>query len=257
MGINCAPLIADIFLYSYESEFIQFLVSAWKKQSAAQFNFTYRYINDVLSINNSDFHNYLGQMYPAEPQIKDTTENNTSASYFELLLSIGRDGQLRTSLYDKRYGFNFNITNFPFLSGNIPSSPACGVFISQLIQYFRACSSYEYFILRAARLSCKLLGQGYVRERLESFLMICISHQTLWTLPPKCYMTFWDLIIYSDTLHWSDISPNREFITELDLITDFDVITFSREVSIGHLQLLRLLHLRIKLCLNSLPLNFK
>ena len=91
-------------------------------------------------------------------------------SYLDLLLSIGRDGQLRTSLYDKRDDFNFHITNFPFLSSNIPSSPAYGVFISQLIRYARACSSYECFILRAMRLSNKLLGQGYVKERLKSSL---------------------------------------------------------------------------------------
>ena len=66
--------------------------------------------------------------------------------------------------------FNFHITNFPFLSSNIPSSPAYGVFISQLIRYARACSSYECFILRAMRLSNKLLGQGYVKERLKSSL---------------------------------------------------------------------------------------
>ena len=46
--------------------------------------------------------NNLGQIYPAELEIKDTTENNTSASHLDLLLSVGRDGQLRTSLYDKR-----------------------------------------------------------------------------------------------------------------------------------------------------------
>ena len=50
MGTNCAPLIADIFLYSYEAEFIQSLLSAGKKRLASQFNFTYRYIDDVLSI---------------------------------------------------------------------------------------------------------------------------------------------------------------------------------------------------------------
>ena len=229
MGTNCAPLLADIFLYSYEAEFIQSLLSAGKKRLASQFNFTYRYIDDVLSINNPDFENYLGQMYPPELEIKDTTESNTSASYLDLLLSIGRDGQLRTSLYDKRDDFNFHITNFPFLSSNIPSSPAYGVFISQLIRYARACSSYEQkqkyrgmfetqksrnktssgdiglnirtiaspkvgqdqvsggvsvpcrhatpvayahecFILRAMRLSNKLLGQGYVKERLKSSL---------------------------------------------------------------------------------------
>ena len=107
-------------------------------------------------------------MYPTELEIKDTTESNTSASSLDLLLSIGRDGQLHTSLYDKRDYFNFHITNFPFLSSNIPSSPACGVFISQLIRYARASSSNECFILRTVRLSNKLLGQRYVKQRLRS-----------------------------------------------------------------------------------------
>ena len=31
MGTNCAPLLANIFLYSYEAEFIQFLLSTGRK----------------------------------------------------------------------------------------------------------------------------------------------------------------------------------------------------------------------------------
>ena len=130
IGTNCAPLLADIFLFSYEAEFIQSVLSARKKQLASQFNFIHRYIDDVLSINYPDFLNYLGQMYPAELEIKDKTESNTSASYLDLHLSIERDGQLRTSLYDKRDYFNFHTTNFPFRSSNIPSSHAYGVFSS-------------------------------------------------------------------------------------------------------------------------------
>ena len=103
-------------------------------------------------------------------RFSDTPESNTSASYLDLLLSIESDGQLRTSLYDKRDDFNFHITNFPFLSSNIPSSPAYGVFISQLIRYARVWPSYECFILRAAQLSSKLVGHGYVMERLKSSL---------------------------------------------------------------------------------------
>ena len=61
-------------------------------------------------MNNPDFGNYLGQMYPAELEIKYTTESNTSASYLDLLLSIESDGLLRTSLYEKHNGFNFHIT---------------------------------------------------------------------------------------------------------------------------------------------------
>ena len=59
MGTNCAPLLADLFLYSYESEFIQNLQKNGSKKQCASFNLTYRYIDDVLSINNSKFSEYL------------------------------------------------------------------------------------------------------------------------------------------------------------------------------------------------------
>ena len=110
MGTNCAPLLADISLYSYEPGLIQSLISTGKKQLASRFNLTYRYIDDVLSINNPAFENSLGKMNPAELEIKDTTESTTSASYLDLLLSIGSDGQLHTSIYEKRDYFNFHIT---------------------------------------------------------------------------------------------------------------------------------------------------
>ena len=70
-------------MYSYEAEFIQYLLAAGKKQLALQFTYTYRYIDDVLSTNNPDFENYLDQMYPAEFEMTETTESNTSASYLD------------------------------------------------------------------------------------------------------------------------------------------------------------------------------
>ena len=48
MGTNCAPLLAEIFLYSYVAEFIQTLVKSGKRHLAKSFNFTYRYIDDVF-----------------------------------------------------------------------------------------------------------------------------------------------------------------------------------------------------------------
>ena len=69
MGTNCVPLLADICLYSYEADFIQSLPSTGEKHSAYRFNLTDRYIDDVLSINNPEFDNYLGQMYPAVLEI--------------------------------------------------------------------------------------------------------------------------------------------------------------------------------------------
>ena len=78
MGTSCAPFLADIFLYSFKTEFIQYLLST-DKNLASRFNFTYRYIDDVFSKNNPEFENYLGQVYPVELEIKET-KKKTSAS---------------------------------------------------------------------------------------------------------------------------------------------------------------------------------
>ena len=100
-----------------------------------RFYFTCRYIEDVLSINNPSFKNYLDKMHPVEPDTKDTTACNTFASYLDLLPSIGRNVQFYTSIYEKknRHDFYYHITNVWFLSSYISSSPAYGVFISKLI----------------------------------------------------------------------------------------------------------------------------
>ena len=47
MGTNCVPLLADLFLYTYEAEIVQSLLKPGKKHLAQQFDFTYRYIDDV------------------------------------------------------------------------------------------------------------------------------------------------------------------------------------------------------------------
>ena len=64
--------------------------------------------------------------------------------------------------------------------------------------------------------------------------MDLIKHYKIKSHFPKCYITFCDMTIYSDTLNWSDITPICELITELDLITDFDLIIEFREVSLEH-----------------------
>ena len=52
MGNNSTPLLADLFHYSNESEFLQILFKIKKINDTGSFNFTNRFIDDVLSINN-------------------------------------------------------------------------------------------------------------------------------------------------------------------------------------------------------------
>ena len=52
MGANWDPFFADLILYGYEAEFIQELLEAGKKHLAQRVNFNYRYIYDVLYLDN-------------------------------------------------------------------------------------------------------------------------------------------------------------------------------------------------------------
>ena len=104
-----------------------------RKKLARSFYFTFHYIDDVLSLNNSRFGDFVDRIYTIELEIKDTTDTAMSVSYLRLHLEIDNEGRLRTKLYDKRDDFNLPIVNFPFTCSNIPATPAYGVYTSQLI----------------------------------------------------------------------------------------------------------------------------
>ena len=95
---------------------------------------------------------------------------DSSVGVWVFVTGLSQISSFFSSNYDKRDDFNFHITNFPFLSSNIPSSPAYGVFISQLIRYAGLAPRMNVLlsIMRARRLSSKLLKQGYLVERLKS-----------------------------------------------------------------------------------------
>jgi hypothetical protein len=180
MGTNCASLLADLFLYSYEAEFVQKLLRDNNKKLAVSFNHTFRYIDDVLSINKHNFHNYAHLIYPNELEIKDITESDKSASYLDILLDVGSGGGLATSLYDKRDDFGFAVVNFPCLCGNIQLSPACGVYISQLVRCAGACFGCEGFSERGGLLTEGLMLHCCGGSRLRSsFCGLCGRYNDL------------------------------------------------------------------------------
>ena len=92
MDTNSAPLLDDLFLYSYEADFIQELLKKNEKKLARSFNFTFRFIYDVLSLNNSRFGDFVDRIYPIQLEIKDTTDTDRSASYLDLHLKIDSEG---------------------------------------------------------------------------------------------------------------------------------------------------------------------
>ena len=168
MGTNCAPLLADMFLYSYENEFLDKLIKEGKRKLAREFNLSYRYIDVLISFNNTRFKELISNIYPRELTISEITESTSIASYLDLLFIRDKNNNITTKLYDKRDAFGFHIVNFPFMSSNIPSAPASGVYASQHIRYARCCSNYSDFSLRHIALVTRLLSQGYKVNRLSN-----------------------------------------------------------------------------------------
>ena len=55
MGTNCAPLLAELFLYSYQNEFLDTLIKEGKRKLARKFDLLYHYTDDLISFNNKRF----------------------------------------------------------------------------------------------------------------------------------------------------------------------------------------------------------
>ena len=155
VGTSCAPMLADLFLYSYESEFLDNMKRSGHRKLARSLNLCY---------------NLLFSTTRTQLTVEKTNTSDDLANYLDLTFIIGSNNQLYTKLFDKRDDFDFHIVNFPFPSSTIPSSPSYGVYISQLIRYARCCSYYDDFGYRHKLLVDRLLSQGYEVKCLRNSL---------------------------------------------------------------------------------------
>ena len=135
------------------------------KKLAKAFNLTSRDIDDLISINDLRFKQFPKDIYPEELVISETSESRNVVSYLDLVIDIS-NGDLVCSIFDKKDAFDFDMVNFPDLSGNIPTAPAYGTYISQLIRYSRACHNYDNFSSRHSMLAEILFNQGFFARKL-------------------------------------------------------------------------------------------
>ena len=69
MGTNCAPLIADLFLYCNERDFKSNLQNSKRFDLIDKFNDTSRYLDDIFTIDNPTFAEHIPDIYPRELQL--------------------------------------------------------------------------------------------------------------------------------------------------------------------------------------------
>ena len=113
MGTNCAPLVADLFLFCYERDFMMALSDDKQADIIDAFNTTPGYLDNIFNINNVCIDTMVSQIYPSELQLNKVNTSDTEAAILDLHLSISND-IVSTKIYDKRDDFDFEIVNFQF-----------------------------------------------------------------------------------------------------------------------------------------------
>ena len=113
MGTKCAPLVADLFLFCYERDFMTSLSDVKQAEIIEAFKSSSRYLEDLLNIDNPYFEGMVNRSYPPELQLNKANTSDTEAPFLDLHLSIS-NRFVSSKIYDKRDDFDFDIVIFHF-----------------------------------------------------------------------------------------------------------------------------------------------
>ena len=172
MGTNCAPVLANLFLFFYENAYISRIQIERGLEVARSFHTTFRLIDDVLSVDNPHMAEAVskpyeeGGMYPSALQLESTTVTNTAADFVGIHIEAKKH-RFRLSVYDKRDTFPFFVRRYPQMSSLIPKNIPYGVFVGLLHRGYRICSDVEDFLSDALVKARTLLTNGCKRNLLK------------------------------------------------------------------------------------------
>ena len=158
MGIYPAPFWANLFLYTFEKEYIEHLIEN-DKIKARHFHGTKRFIDDLCAINDGgEFGKSYRDIYPEELELKVEHQGN-HASFLSLDINI-LNGRFVYKLYDKRDAFPFSIVRMPYLQSNIPRSIFYSALVGEFLRIARSTLLLEDFVPKAKDLVNRMISQG-------------------------------------------------------------------------------------------------
>ena len=88
MGTNCAPLVAHLFLFCCEGDFMTSLSDVKEVEIIEAFKATSRYLDDLSNIDNPYFKGMVNRTYRPELQLNKANTSDTEAPLLDLHLSI-------------------------------------------------------------------------------------------------------------------------------------------------------------------------
>ena len=171
MGVDCGPLMANLYLHYYEFMFMNDLMNKNKNnlKIVKKFNNSFRFIDDLASINNKNFVSNIINIYPNTLKLIRQNDSDIKANYLDLDISISNN-KFNIKVYDKRDNFNFDINCFPYIDSKINGRNMLNVYNSQLIRYARICTNINDFHDKHKHLCNKLIANGFkLRDLISKF----------------------------------------------------------------------------------------
>ena len=167
MGSDPAPAFANLFLFYYESSWL----NKMKKSDnilARKFGQVFRYIDDLLSLNDGGaFEQHHLNIYPPELQLNKENIDHNNTTFLDLHISL-EDRVFTTKLFDKRDHFGFYITRMPYKSSNIPNKMFYTTISTECLRLCRATSGLDNAILSIKTLITRMLKQGAEKTKVTN-----------------------------------------------------------------------------------------
>ena len=161
MGSDPAPFFANLFLYFYESKWMNELKNNNLIKARKLCNI-FRFINDLNSINNGgEFESNYSNIYLEEFQLGKENTDKYEASFLDLNIKI-KGGKFHSGLFDKRDSFSFFTVRMPDKSSNVPSSIVYSGISAESLRIPRASNNPESFSTAVKPLIAHMSRQVFI-----------------------------------------------------------------------------------------------
>ena len=170
MGSNPAPFFANLFLYFYESKWMNEL----KKNDlikARKLCNIFRFIDDLgREFEGGEFESNYSNIYPEELQLGKENTDKHQTSFLDLTIKI-KDGKFQFGLFDKRDSFPFSIVRMPDKLSNVPSSIVYSAIDAESFRIARASNNPESFSTAIKPLIARMSTQGVSIGKINSSIL--------------------------------------------------------------------------------------
>ena len=177
MGTDCAPYLANLYLFALEFKFLDKLLISKKlsdRLTLNRFKHCFRYIDDLVTVNNKAVGAFdFSKIYPKELVLKQTNKSVWATEFLDLGIKIN-NGQFFLSIYDKTDAFQFRVRKSPDLDSNVHFSRTHDL-VHESLGRFSVCSHKEQFFKRASEKVRQLIDQNFssriLHRRIHKFAL--------------------------------------------------------------------------------------